>query len=122
MSYRRGFVEKRHCTEDDKLAVTWKGMQFEIVTNDGKKIVLDEDVPPEGVYVEAGGKVLFKFVERRKEFAIGAVVNFTDRELTEILTMFVTEATTLAQRLRDWLTANGIPIQQKSTEDAAPAK
>jgi hypothetical protein len=84
LSHNLGFVGPRHCTEDDRLDLSWMGAEMIV---EGRAV--GETFEP--IQVEAGDQIALKLmVTRRRTFSIGAAIDLSPHDLSEIcLTYFV---------------------------------
>lgn len=91
LSHNLGFVRERQLTSPDALDLSWLGMDLVI----GDQVY--QGVPEGGIHVEGGGKVEVRVGPRNKRFALGAKVELTPTELSEICFTYWNQAVQIIQ-------------------------
>lgn len=82
-THRLGVVSSKDIGVDDLMVVKWRGMEIIIEQEEGDPIVIDGDFD-EGIYVEKGGKIGVRVVDKIREFHTGEFAILDQNELKEI--------------------------------------
>ncbi|MDP2604181.1 MAG: hypothetical protein Q8S00_16545 [Deltaproteobacteria bacterium] len=115
LTHRHGIVGKEDVDSDDKLKVSWLGMDMFVETPTGERQSL-MDIPVDGLLVKDGGTVCVQFVELIKHFERGSLVRFSTRELAEICWFFQREAHSALMSAVEYAKNNGIYMEVKSNQ------
>lgn len=83
LTHRRGIVGPEDCGKHQSLVVSWRGPRIWAQEPDGKEYDLNS-AAFEGVYLPVGGRIKAQLITKSKEFGMGAVVDLTCTDLSEI--------------------------------------
>lgn len=114
LTHRRGIVGPEDC-ESGELAIKWPAMDIFIETPSGQTIPLN---PPlkEGIYLQGGGTVKLKFVQRSVTFPLGSVIKLAPKELSEVCHFALMSAGQVCKSIVEYLERMGIPVENKVEE------
>lgn len=113
LSHRRGIVGSEDLGEYEQFKVSWMGLDIFIETNDGKIISLEPPIPDGGIFVEKGGSIKIKQVERNRSFSLGEELKFNARELSEMCMLMLWASDDLIDLTMKYSKVQGITINVK---------
>lgn len=129
LTHRQGLVGWEDCKDaavPGRLVLTWRGYAREIREPSGNIIPLeDERGVPCGlpVYLPDGGDMLVRVLERRREFAVGDVVELSPADLAEICAFVIHEAQAILASAVAYVEGPcGIPVQRPEEPETMPAE
>ena len=110
LSHRRGVVGVEDCANNDELIIKWIGIDIFAETQSGKIIPLEPPLPKEGVFLEAGGKIKAKRVERKLSFKKGTGITLSPRNLAEICNLILWSSNEIKRATIDYAQTIGVPV------------
>ena len=109
LTHRRGIVSGDDCLNEKELIVRWKGIDLYAETPSGERILLFP-MPEGGVILPEGGKIVATFPDRTMTFLLGALVNFSPRDLAEICQFTLTQTNEVIRAIEEYARNQGIPV------------
>ena len=116
LTHRRGIVGYRDCNGSEPLVIKWLGVDMIITTNKGEEILLDL-TSKEDVYIEDGGIVGLRFVERAINYPLGHLVSIPPKALAEICFFMIGESKETLRSAVDYARRVGV---QMASHDPRP--
>ena len=115
LTHRLGIVGDKDCNNDNHFELKWQSMDFSIEAPDR-----DEPIPlkfpiEEPIYLESGGALMLKFVDRKLRFAKGQKLAVSSKELAEICHFVIIASKDVLTAMRDYAKSIG------AVKDAQPA-
>jgi hypothetical protein len=110
LAHRGGRVGPEDINEEAAFSVAWRGLDIFVEEPNGKRAYL-LDIPEDGLWLENGGIVKAQFVERRRSFGLGAVLELSPRDLAEICWFYADEARAIVVSAVEYAKANGVIVR-----------
>lgn len=107
LTHRLGIVGNKDCNNDKHLELKWQSIDLSIDTPDR-----DDPIPfnfpiEEPIYLEKGGSLMMKFVERKRRFAKDQKLVASSKELAEICHFVIIASNDVLTAMNDYAKSIG---------------
>jgi len=94
------------------LEIDWLGMDILIKTPSGEEHYLFDNPQQKSLDLPDGGKMMLKFIERRRRYTLGETLTLSTRDLAEISWFYAREAKSICKKSEAFAKKSGIPVNE----------
>lgn len=109
LTHRKGIVADEDLRGEAEFSTKWLGLDVFIEEPDGTQHLFYE-TPPEGIFLENGGSVMFRRNERNRTFIRGDKLILSTRDLAEICWFYELEARAVLKGVLEFAELLGIKV------------
>jgi hypothetical protein len=115
LTHRRGIVGHEDLKFDNKLIVSWCGLETVFVDNEtGREVLIAHDLPMPDT--TAGGVVTAKIVHKERRFGLGERLTLTTHEISEICWFCLMQSDALIKSLLQFANEKGVVVEVRKVD------